>query len=27
MPVDATRRQVIDFGPGYYDLESTYLAS
>ena len=27
MPVDATRRQVLDFGPGYYDLESTYLAS
>ncbi|WP_246695508.1 transporter substrate-binding domain-containing protein [Methylobacterium sp. P1-11] len=27
MPVDATRRQVIDFGPGYYDLESTYLVS
>ena len=27
MPVDAARRQVLDFGPGYYDLESTYLAS
>ena len=27
MPVDAIRRQVLDFGPGYYDLESTYLAS
>ncbi|MGT2488132.1 hypothetical protein ACU4GA_23740 [Methylobacterium oryzae CBMB20] len=27
MPIDATRRQVIDFGPTYYDLESTYLAS
>ena len=27
MPVDATRRQVLDFGPGYYALESTYLAS
>ncbi|MCJ2012747.1 transporter substrate-binding domain-containing protein [Methylobacterium sp. J-076] len=27
MPVDATRRQVIAFGPGYYDLESTYLVS
>ena len=27
MPVDATRRQVLAFGPGYYDLESTYLAS
>ena len=27
MPVDATRRQVLDFGPGYYDLESTYLGS
>ncbi|MBP1178179.1 transporter substrate-binding domain-containing protein [Methylobacterium sp. PvR107] len=25
MPVDAARRQVLDFGPGYYDLESTYL--
>ncbi|WP_267428265.1 transporter substrate-binding domain-containing protein [Methylobacterium sp. GC_Met_2] len=27
MPVDATRRQALDFGPGYYNLESTYLAS
>ena len=27
MPVDAARREVLDFGPGYYDLESTYLAS
>jgi polar amino acid transport system substrate-binding protein len=27
MPVDVARRQVIDFGPGYYDLESTYLVS
>lgn len=27
MPVDATRRAVLDFGPGYYDLESTYLVS
>lgn len=27
MPVDATRRQVLDFGPAYYDLESTYLVS
>jgi polar amino acid transport system substrate-binding protein len=27
MPVDATRRQVLAFGPGYYDLESTDLAS
>ncbi|MCJ2135816.1 transporter substrate-binding domain-containing protein [Methylobacterium sp. J-026] len=27
MPVDATRRQMLEFGPGYYDLESTYLAS
>lgn len=27
MPVDATRRQVLAFGPGYYDLESTYLVS
>lgn len=25
MPVDATRQQVLAFGPGYYDLESTYL--
>src|ERR1700709_2812383 len=23
MPVDAARRQVLGFGPGYYDLEST----
>ncbi|MDE3747806.1 transporter substrate-binding domain-containing protein [Methylobacterium radiotolerans] len=27
MPVDAARRQVLDFGPGYYNLESTYLVS
>jgi polar amino acid transport system substrate-binding protein len=27
MPVDDTRRQLIDFGPGYYALESTYLVS
>lgn len=27
MPVDAARRQVLDFGPGYYDLESTYLVT
>ena len=27
MPVDDARRQVIDFGPGYYALESTYLVS
>jgi polar amino acid transport system substrate-binding protein len=27
MPVDAARRQVLDFRPGYYDLESTYLVS
>jgi len=27
MPVDATRRQVLAFGPGYYELESTCLAS
>lgn len=27
MPVDEARRQLVDFGPGYYRLESTYLAS
>lgn len=27
MPVDATRRQVVDLGPGSYDLERTYLVS
>ncbi len=27
MPVDATRRAMLAFGPGYYDLESTYLVS
>jgi polar amino acid transport system substrate-binding protein len=27
MPVDVARRQVLGFGPGYYDLESTYLVS
>lgn len=27
MPVDATRRGMLEFGPGYFDLESTYLAS
>lgn len=27
MPVDETRRRMVAFGPGYYDLESTYLAS
>ena len=25
MPVDELRRQLLDFGPGYYALESTYL--
>ena len=27
MPVDETRRQLVEFGPGYYQLESTYLVS
>lgn len=27
MPVDETRRRMVAFGPAYYDLESTYLAS
>lgn len=27
MPVDARRRQLVDFGPGYYELESTYLVN
>ena len=27
MPVDAARKQALDFGPGYYDLESTYLVT
>lgn len=27
MPVDDVRRQLVDFGPGYYELESTYLVS
>ena len=27
MPVDERRRQLVDFGPGYYELESTYLVS
>ena len=27
MPVDAARKQVLDCGPGYYDLESTYLVT
>jgi len=27
MPVDDLRRQLVDFGPGYYQLESTYLVS
>ena len=25
MPVDDARRSVVEFGPAYYDLESTYL--
>ena len=27
MPADATRRELLAFGPGYYDLESTYLVT
>ncbi len=27
MPIDEARRQKVDFGPGYYDLESTYLVT
>ena len=27
MPVDERRRELVDFGPGYYALESTYLVS
>ncbi len=27
MPVDDTRRTMVDFGPGYYPIESTYLVS
>lgn len=27
MPVDDTRRQVVDFGPDYFQIESTYLVS
>lgn len=27
MPVDATRRDLLAFGPAYYDLESTYLVT
>ena len=27
MPVDATRRELLAFGPAYYDLESTYLVT
>ncbi len=27
MPVDETRKQLIDFGPGYFPIESTYLVS
>ena len=27
MPVDDKRRQLVDFGPGYYALESTYLVN
>ena len=27
MPVDDVRRALVDFGPGYYELESTYLVN
>jgi polar amino acid transport system substrate-binding protein len=27
MPIDEARRQKVDFGPGYYNLESTYLVT
>lgn len=27
MPVDAARRELLAFGPAYYDLESTYLVA
>ena len=27
MPVDATRRELVAFGPAYYDLQSTYLVT
>ena len=27
MPVDDARRQLVNFGPGYYQIESTYLVS
>ena len=27
MPIDDARREMVDFGPGYYDLESTYLVT
>ncbi len=27
MPVDAMRRELLAFGPAYYDLESTYLVT
>ena len=27
MPVDDVRRQLVEFGPGYYVLESTYIVS
>ncbi len=27
MPVDATRRDLVAFGPAYYDLQSTYLVT
>ncbi len=27
VPVDEVRRQLVDFGPAYYQLESTYLVS
>lgn len=27
MPIDEARKQKVDFGPGYYNLESTYLVT
>ena len=27
VPIDDARRQMVDFGPGYYELESTYLVT
>ena len=27
MPIDDVRRALVDFGPGYYELESTYLVT